>query len=125
MTCTPTPAEAQIQVPEGAAARSTHATGTDSPSTPMAQTPRKGAPASYLVNLRSSSRADRLAGHKAVRLSGGQVVAAWAVPAWCRGERRTPGRADRVGGVDRHGWVLRGHGGTWLFLPLRRRNGDG
>lgn len=78
MTCTPTPAEAQIQVPEGAAARSTHATGTDSPSTPMAQTPRKGAPASYLVNLRSSSRADRLAGHKAVRLSGGQVVAAWA-----------------------------------------------
>ncbi|WP_245851847.1 S8 family peptidase [Mobilicoccus massiliensis] len=50
---------------------------TERPSTPMAQIPRAGRTASYLVDLRDTSRADRLAGHKAVTAAGGRVVVAW------------------------------------------------
>lgn len=46
-------------------------------STPMAQTPQAGRTASYLVNLRSTSRADRIAGHAAVARARGRVVQAW------------------------------------------------
>lgn len=50
---------------------------TEPRSTAMAQTPRAGTTAGYVVNLRTPSRADRLAGHKAVGKAGGRVVAAW------------------------------------------------
>ncbi|GAB47559.1 S8 family peptidase [Mobilicoccus pelagius] len=49
----------------------------EQPSTPVAERARHGRLASYVVNLRDSSRSTRLAGHAAVRRSGGRVVAAW------------------------------------------------
>ncbi|WP_312719759.1 S8 family serine peptidase [Mobilicoccus sp.] len=71
------PASATVTASSSLPATPSPVRGVDQPSTPIAQRPTHGRTASYLVNLRDTSRNTRLLGHRAVVRAGGRVVAAW------------------------------------------------